>query len=175
VLSVGRLSREKNLPMIVEAVDRLQSMVRPPVLMVVGDGPERAALRAACANKPHVVFAGPQDGSALRRLYASANVFVFAGRIDTLGLAALEAMASGVPVLVPAEAAIAEHVIDGVSGYCYEFSVDGLTARLGDVLDAPAQRAAVAANARREMVDRWAQAPFAGLWDAMAGRTAPGA
>lgn len=175
VLSVGRLSREKNLPMIVEAVDRLQSTVRPPVLIVVGDGPERAALRAACADKPHVVFAGPQDGSALRRLYASANVFVFAGRIDTLGLAALEAMASGVPVLVPAEAAIAEHVVDGVSGYCYEFSADGLTARLGDVLDAPAQRAAVAANARRAMVDRWALAPFAGLWDAMAGRTAPGA
>lgn len=175
VLSVGRLSREKNLPMIVEAVDRLQSTARPPVLVVVGDGPERTVLRTTCTNKPHVVFAGPQDGSALRQLYASANVFVFAGRADTLGLAAMEAMASGVPVLVPAEAAIAEHVIDGISGYCYEFSVDGLAARLREVLDAPAQRAAVAANARRAMVDRWAQAPFADLWDAMAGRTVHGA
>jgi glycosyltransferase involved in cell wall biosynthesis len=175
VLSVGRLSREKNLPMVVQAVDRLQSTARPPVLVVVGDGPERAALRAACASKPHVVFAGPRDGSALRRLYASANVFVFAGRIDTLGLAAMEAMASGLPVLVPAGVAIAEHVVDGVSGYCYEFSVDGLTSRLRDVLDAPAQRAAVAANARRAMIDRWAQAPFSDLWDAVAGRTVHGA
>lgn len=175
VLTVGRLSREKNVPLIIAAVDRLQTTAHPPVLVIVGDGPERATLRASCANKPHIVFAGLQEGDMLKRLYATASAFVFAGRIDTLGLATLEAMASGIPVLVPADAAIAEHVVDGISGYCYEFGIDGLTARLREVLDSPAQRATVAANARRAMIDRWKQAPFTNLWKTMAGRTAYGA
>jgi glycosyltransferase involved in cell wall biosynthesis len=175
VLTVGRLSREKNLPLIIAAIDRLQASAHPPVLVIAGDGPERAALSASCANKPYVVFVGPQEGGVLQRMYANASVFVFAGQIDTLGLATMEAMASGVPVLVPATAAIAEHVIDGVSGYCYEFGVDGLAERLREVLDAPAQRAAVAANARRAMVDRWAQASFTDLWRAMASEAVHGA
>src|SRR4051812_40037428 len=44
-----------------------------------------------------VRFAGVQRGDALRSLYASASVFVFASVIDTLGLVNMEAMASGVP------------------------------------------------------------------------------
>ena len=175
VSTVGRLSPEENLPQIIAAVDRLQAAANPPVLVIVGDGPERAALGVSCATKPYVVFAGTQQGNTLRRLYASTSVFVFASQIDTLGLAALEAMASGVPVLVPSGAAIAAHLADGISGYCYEFGVDGLAARLREVLDLPVHRATVAANARGAMVDRWVRAPFADLWGVMAGQAVGGA
>jgi hypothetical protein len=66
-------------------------------------------------------------------------------------------------------------VVNGISGYCYELSVDDLAARLHEVLEAPAQRGAVAANARRAMLDRWAQAPFTDPWYAMAGKANHGA
>ena len=169
VLTVGRLSREKNLPMMIEAVGRLQGTPRAPTLVIVGDGPERDALKALAADKPYVVFVGLQQGDVLRRLYATASAFVFASRIDTLGLATMEAMSSGVPVLVPSNTAISELIVDGISGYCYEFGVDGLATELESALGSSARRTVVAANGRKAMVERWTEGRFADVWDAMAG------
>ena len=169
VLTVGRLSREKNLPMIIEAITQLQDRAHPPVLVIVGDGPERECLELLCKDKPYVVFVGLQHGEPLKRLFATAHMFVFASRIDTLGLATMEAMTSGTPVLVPSDAAIAELVVHGRSGYCYEFGVAGLVQTLGEVLDSPTRHAEVATNGRQVMVDRWDQSRFADIWRTMAG------
>ena len=79
---------------------------------------------------------------------------------------------SGVPVIVPHDAAIAEFVEHGVSGYCYEFGVDGLAAMIGEALASPARGAQVAANARQLMVDRWSNARFADAWQAHVGSAA---
>lgn len=87
-LYVGRVAVEKN----VEAFLRLRL---PGCKMVVGDGPQLAALKAAY---PDVCFVGSHTGEALARLYAAADVFVFPSRTDTFGLTMLEALASGVPV-----------------------------------------------------------------------------
>jgi glycosyltransferase involved in cell wall biosynthesis len=92
---------------------------------------------------------------------------VFASQIDTLGLATMEAMSSGVPVLVPKDAAIAELVVHGSSGYCYEFGVDGLVRGLEYALACPKRRAQIATNARQAMVERWHQARFADVWEAI--------
>jgi glycosyltransferase involved in cell wall biosynthesis len=169
VLTVGRLSREKNLPLIIDAISRLQARAHPPVLVIVGDGPERDSLACLCKDKPFVVFVGLQQGATLKRLFATANAFVFASRIDTLGLAAMEAMTSGTPVLVPSDSAIAEFVVHGSSGYCYEFGAEGLAQTLGEVLDSPSRHAEIATNGRKAMVERWAQARFADVWRTMAG------
>jgi glycosyltransferase involved in cell wall biosynthesis len=169
VLTVGRLSREKNLPMIVDAITRLQDRAHPPVLVIVGEGPERESLAYLCKDKPYIVFVGLQQGDMLKRLFATANAFVFASRIDTLGLSTMEAMTSGTPVLVPSDAAIAEFVVHGSSGYCYEFGVDGLVQTLGEVLDSPTRHAEIATNGRQAMVERWDQAQFADVWRTMAG------
>ncbi|HSD85859.1 MAG TPA: glycosyltransferase [Kofleriaceae bacterium] len=169
VLTVGRLSREKNVHLIIEAIGKLQHLPQPPTLVIVGDGPERENLQSMCANRPYVVFLGLQQGETLKRLYATADAFAFASRIDTLGLAPMEAMASGVPVVVPADAAIAELVVHGISGYCYEFGTDGIVTAIADVLESPLRRAQLASNARQAMVDRWDQARQADVWRAMAG------
>jgi glycosyltransferase involved in cell wall biosynthesis len=168
VLSVGRLSREKNLPLVIEAFDRLRQLEHPPRLVIVGDGPEAEGLRSTCAHRPWVIFAGLQQGERLQRLYASASAFVFASRIDTLGLVTMEAMSSGLPVLVPKDAAIAELVKHGRTGYCYDLTADGLAAALAEVLASP-HRAGVARNARAAMVERWARTRMTDVWQAMAG------
>lgn len=169
VLSVGRLSREKNLPLLVDAVGELRARTsRPPTLVVVGDGPDAGALRAQCADKPWVVFAGLVTGEPLRRMYASASAFVFASTIDTLGLVTMEAMASGLPVLVPHGAAIAELVKHGRTGYCYDPTVSGLAAMLGEVLASP-HRTTVARAARTLMLERWSRTRMTDVWQAMAG------
>jgi glycosyltransferase involved in cell wall biosynthesis len=175
VLSVGRLSREKNLPLIIEAVGQMQGRdlslggrlaYAPPMLVIVGDGPERSALVEMCRNRPYVALVGMQEGETLKQLYATADAFVFASQIDTLGLVTMEAMSSGVAVLVPQDAAVADLVVDGTSGYRYPFGLTGLIGALGEVLGHPERRAAVAANGRQVMVDRWRQVRFDDVWGA---------
>jgi glycosyltransferase involved in cell wall biosynthesis len=167
VLSVGRLSEEKNLPVIVDAVEQLQSRVPAPLLLVVGEGPERSRLEERCRDKPFVSFLGLQCGETLKRLYASARVFAFASRVDTLGLVNMEAMSSGVPVLVPADACIAEFVTHGLSAECYEFGAPGLAAAIGRVLDDPSRAERLAAEGRKAMIDRWEGAAFSRIWQSM--------
>ena len=167
VLSVGRLSPEKNLPLIVDAVERLQDGPRAPVLVIVGDGPERARLEQM--HKPFVHLVGVQHGRSLRELYASADAFVFASCIDTLGLVAMEAMSSGAPVLVPRETGISELIEDGVSGLCYALEAPALASSLRALLACPERRARLARNGRRVMVRRWQGASFDQMWHAMVG------
>ncbi len=88
-LYVGRVAVEKNI----EAFLKLDLPVGTK--LVVGDGPQRAALQA---RHPEAVFAGARQGEDLARHYASADVFVFPSRTDTFGLVMLEAAASGLPV-----------------------------------------------------------------------------
>jgi glycosyltransferase involved in cell wall biosynthesis len=98
LLSVGRLSAEKNLESFAEILDELPDAR----LALVGDGPARGALERALARQlaaGRVHFAGFLRGEELARAYASADLFVMPSRTETLGFVALEAMASGLPVV----------------------------------------------------------------------------
>ncbi|MDQ6628130.1 MAG: glycosyltransferase, partial [Pseudomonadota bacterium] len=169
VLTVGRLSGEKNVASIVEAVRGLQHRQPAPLLVVVGDGPAAAALQRSCCSDDFVVFLGTQTGRPLRELYASASIFVFASRIDGLGLVNLEALSSGVPVLVPCGSAIAESLHDGHDALFFDASADGLRQALAALLDNPGMAAKLAANGRQHMVSRWQEVQFEAVWQRMAG------
>jgi glycosyltransferase involved in cell wall biosynthesis len=87
-LYAGRVAVEKNIGAFLD-------LDLPGSKVVVGDGPQRAALQAA---HPSVHFAGWREGEALAAAYRGADVMVFPSRTDTFGLVLLEAMASGTPV-----------------------------------------------------------------------------
>ena len=87
-LYVGRLAVEKN-------VAAFLACPYPGSKVVVGDGPELAALRA---RFPQVHFLGRKSGRELAGCYAGADVFVFPSRTDTFGLVMIEALACGTPV-----------------------------------------------------------------------------
>eukprot|EP01037_Dinobryon_pediforme_P004467 gene4467-4513_t len=88
MLNVGRVAVEKNLTAFLDAKV-------PGTKVVVGDGPDLAALRA---RYPDAVFLGALAGEALASAYCAADVFVFPSRTDTFGLVMIEALACGVPV-----------------------------------------------------------------------------
>ena len=167
LLSVGRLSEEKNIPLIIEAVGRLQGREHPPLLIVVGDGPARAALEAQCEDKEYVVFLGFKQGDVLRNLYASARIFVFASRVDTLGLVNLEALASGVPILVPSDSAIAQSLDHGESAMFFEPNTEDLARAMELLLDNPAHAARLSEGGRRHVIARWEDADFEHVWQTM--------
>lgn len=97
VLHVGRLAAEKGLSVLAESWQRAaQRLGDRAVFVVAGEGPETARLRAAL---PNARFLGFLDREALAALYASVELCVLPSRTETCGLVALEAMASGIPVI----------------------------------------------------------------------------
>lgn len=106
LLYVGRLAVEKNLPAFLD-LDHAGHKV------VVGDGPQRAALER---RHPDVEFLGYRYGDDLAAVYADADVFVFPSRTDTFGLVMLEAMACGTPVAAYPVTGPRDVVADGVTG-----------------------------------------------------------
>lgn len=91
---VGRLAPEKRVDLLAEA-SRLPG-VR---VVVIGDGPSAPALKAAM---PGAVFLGRRTGAELARCFASLDMFVHTGPLETFCQTIQEAMASGVPVVAPA-------------------------------------------------------------------------
>ncbi|MCE0484558.1 MAG: glycosyltransferase [Methylacidiphilales bacterium] len=97
LLYVGRVSREKDLNLLVEIVPMLHKAVGPFTLAIVGEGPYRAELEKLL---PGAIFTGILTGRELGVAYASADLFVFPSTTDTYGNVVVEAMAAGLPVAV---------------------------------------------------------------------------
>lgn len=112
-LYVGRLAGEKNLKLVVSAFRRMQQHLPDLKLVLVGDGPERAAISRAY---PEAVFAGMQRGEILAAHYASADCFLFASITETFGNVVTEAMSSGLPVLAYDYAAPGRFIESGQNG-----------------------------------------------------------
>ncbi|MEN6532246.1 MAG: N-acetyl-alpha-D-glucosaminyl L-malate synthase BshA [Bryobacteraceae bacterium] len=90
----------------------------PAHLLMVGDGPERGpaeSLARELGVESHVTFLGKQDH--VERLLALADVLLLPSELESFGLAALEAMACGVPPVATAVGGVGELVIDGVNGF----------------------------------------------------------
>jgi glycosyltransferase involved in cell wall biosynthesis/predicted metal-dependent phosphoesterase TrpH len=115
ILYVGRVSAEKNLAVLASAFDRLSRHRHDVALVVVGDGPYAAEMQRQLSGKP-AYFLGYRQGETLAALYASADLFVFPSRTDTLGQAVLEAQASGITVIVSDAGGPREVMDDGVTG-----------------------------------------------------------
>ncbi len=95
-LYVGRIAPEKNLGLFVQAVLAMRAIDASLRVVLVGDGPQAADLRA---RYPDFVFAGMRTGGDLAEHYASADVFLFPSTTETFGNVTLEAMASGLAVV----------------------------------------------------------------------------
>ena len=114
-LYVGRVSKEKNLDLLADALMEIINAGHKANLVIAGDGPYRKELERILGNFP-VVFTGFLSGDELSGVYASADVFVFPSTTDTFGNVVLEAQASGVPVIVSDEGGPGELIVNGQTG-----------------------------------------------------------
>jgi len=100
-VTVGRLTAQKRVDLLLEAFGVLARRGRPLRLLIVGDGPERAALErraSALGIADRVRFAGRVEPARVPETIGDADVFVFTGVGEGFGLAAAEALALGIPV-----------------------------------------------------------------------------
>jgi glycosyltransferase involved in cell wall biosynthesis len=101
LLSAGRLFSEKNFPMLIAAVAQLRGAVPNIFCVVVGEGTERPALETQIAQAGiDAVFRLPGHSSDVQSYYDSADVFVQPSLFELQSLAMMEAMQSGLPVVV---------------------------------------------------------------------------
>ena len=119
VVAVGRLARVKGFEYLIEAASRLDHVA----LAIVGDGELRPELeRLAQASSAHIVLTGAMPHERVAQAFAAADVVVVPsivdnrGRVDATTSTALEALASGRPLIATKVGGIPEVVSDGDNG-----------------------------------------------------------
>jgi phosphatidylinositol alpha 1,6-mannosyltransferase len=148
---VGRLAPEKQ-------VEDLRALAGLPGarLVIVGDGPSRAALERML---PDAAFLGFRGGEDLARIVASLDLFVHPGENETFCQTVQEALASGVPVVATGRGGPLDLVQNSRTGWLYApGDLDELRDRVRDLLGDAAKRRAFARAARDSVAHRtWAR------------------
>lgn len=114
LLYVGRISKEKNLDVLVDAWRLLSSGNSALALALVGDGPYLAEMRKLV---PEAICTGYLAGEELATAFASADVFVFPSTTDTFGNVVIEAQSCGLPCVVTDVGGPKDLVEEGVTGF----------------------------------------------------------
>jgi glycosyltransferase involved in cell wall biosynthesis len=150
LLTVGRLVEQKGHAVLLEAMSLLAHRHADVELWIVGEGPERSSL-VRRARELRIAERVRFPGTVYPTLdpLLEADIFVFPSLAEPQGLAVLEAMASGVPVVASRTGGIPEMVRDEVDGCLVPpGDAEALAAALSRLLDEPARGAAFAASAR---------------------------
>ena len=119
LLGLGRHHKEKRWQMVVDAVERAGA--RAPVgLVLIGHGVETDRIEKRIAGSPHIrMFRPVYDRERLSRIMASCDALIHGSEAEPFGLVASEAMASGLPLIVPDTGGCAE-VADPHTSELYE-------------------------------------------------------
>jgi len=118
VICVARLRAQKNHATLIDALARVRTHVPDVRLRLVGDGAERDVIEAHVRRSKlagSVEFLGSVDN--VWPLLARAHVFVLPSAYEPLGIATLEAMAAGLPVVASSVGGLREIVDDEITGY----------------------------------------------------------
>ncbi|MGI4850097.1 MAG: glycosyltransferase [Janthinobacterium lividum] len=144
LIYAGRFTAEKNLPLLVQAVEQLGE---PYHLILLGSG-KLPPLSRRVTVLPYL-----HEPSAIARLLASCDVMVHAGHSETFGLAVIEAMACGLPVVGPCAGGISE-LVDAQSGVLFQ---PGRVAALCEAVTAVSgqHRDAMGQAARQRVMQRY--------------------
>lgn len=172
-VTVGNLTRNKNLEIVIRAHRRLPRGLAK--LVVVGRADARVFGARPLAGDENVIFAGRLDDSGLAGLLAASRALVFPSLYEGFGIPPLEAMAAGTRVIASRAAAVRE-VCEGVADL-FEATDDAALAALmmGVLAEAPGQREARLA-AGHERLRRYSWAASARiLAAALLGEARPGA
>lgn len=138
---VGRLDRQKDPLLLLEAVAPLMKASPDLHLLMVGDGGLRGAVEAEISRSglaPRIALAGARHGEEISRLLKGADVFVMSSAYEGMPIAVLEALASGLPVVSTPVGEVPTLIQPGVNG---ELAVN---------ISAPALRDAIATRLVRQ-------------------------
>jgi len=149
VLYLGRLAAMKGVDTFLRAAARVAPLAPDTLFVVAGEGPEYPRLVTLAAHLgigDRVLFVGKVTEDERAVLLSSASVFVLPSVVEPFGIAALEAMAAGVPAIVSKTSGVAE--ISGAVFAVDFWDIDEFASRIGELLEYPALRQAMGETGR---------------------------
>ena len=152
VVTVGRLTVRKRIPLLLEALAKLRAAGRVLPLTIVGDGVERPALERRVAElelNGQVRFLGELPPARVREAIERADVFAFPALGEGLGLAAVEALLCGIPVVAARDGGgVCDVVPERGAGRLVEPTAEQIARGIEELMaDPDARRLAAAAGA----------------------------
>lgn len=123
VLYLGRVSEEKNIDEVMEYLDDYMVSHENVTFLAIGDGTYRSALEKKAKELKHtkqMIFAGAKPWDEINHYYQIADVFVSGSTSETQGLTYVEALASGVPLVVRRDSCLDRVLVHGKNGYGFE-------------------------------------------------------
>jgi glycosyltransferase involved in cell wall biosynthesis len=158
VLSVGALEHHKGFDFIVRALARLEQPVRPPLVIVantVNPGVLSHIMQTANDLDVNVDVRSGISDSQLLEAYQGAALFAYAPFAEPFGLAVIESMASGLPVVAVAEGGVLESVEAGVTGRTTIRDEAAFAEAMGGLLANPRTANAMGIAGRTAACERW--------------------
>lgn len=152
LISISRLSQEKNIDFMLDAIKDLTLRCTVPFkFLIVGDGADRDLLQERIVSlglEGRVVLPGAVAPGEIPVYCRLGDIFLFASRSETQGMVILEAMAGGLPVVAVRSSGIDDVVVDGHNGYKTPPSRERWGARVEQLLTDSLLRKQLGANAR---------------------------
>ena len=149
VVSAIRLARRKRPLATLEVLARARELLDPEVAFtatVFGDGPQRPHLeRRVGQSMPWVRLAGRVSREELRTAYWESDIYLSTARLESFGIAALEARAAGLIVLARGGTGVEDFIADGRDGF-FGDSDEALAARLARLVSDGAARTGIQAH-----------------------------
>jgi phosphatidylinositol alpha 1,6-mannosyltransferase len=163
IVSVARLAVRKRGMALIDILERARQAIpqhRNVSAILIGDGPDRGRIERALAkrNMSWVTCVGWQDHNQIREHYAHADIFISPSRLESFGIAALEARTFGLPVVALASSGVNEFITNRVEGLLVDDD-DGLVAALAELSTDDALRKQISVH------NRTVKPPFG--WDAI--------
>jgi 1,2-diacylglycerol 3-alpha-glucosyltransferase len=140
MVSIGRLAPEKNWPTLIQAAALVLKEYPSFRLVQIGDGPDRNSLESLAKElgiKKRVTFIGSLPFAETPTYMKAANLFGFASVTETQGLATLEAMAAGLPVVAVDGSGTRDMLKHGQQGYLVDNDPQALAAAIKKLLASP--------------------------------------
>lgn len=151
ITHISNFRKVKNIPDVIKVFYNIQKQMKAK-LMMVGEGPEREAAENLCQNLgilDKVIFFG--NSHEIDKILCFSDLFLLPSETESFGLAALEAMASGVPIISSNTGGIPEVNIHGVSGFLSNVGdVEDMIKNAIYILENPERLAKFKANAKKE-------------------------
>ena len=158
VLSVGSFEPLKGYEFLVRVLARLPQAQRPPLIIIANAGDPsyvNAVKRLAEQNKVRLELHSMVDDNQLVRYYNEARLFLYAPYLEPFGLAVLEAMACGTPVVTVKEGGIRESVVENQTGLLADRDEEEFSNAVLKLLQDPTLAETLAKNAQEAISNFW--------------------
>lgn len=154
VMHLGRVAEKKGIDILIRAFRAVRDSVPDAQLVVVGPDDERLtprllSLARELAVEDSVTFTGMVRGSARRDALAAADVWVLASHTENFGIAVIEALAAGRPVVVSSKVNGADEIGRAGAARLVEPAWPAVAAAVGELLGDASQRADLGRRGRR--------------------------